>query len=112
MTVEREKNWFAFDIVLQIRANKKQNTGFLVTEKMSYHSEHGMQLFARLDSITIKKEVSTKHVKSLIYKFYDGLKREKNKDMSRIMSWEDWKIIILGCDNGWCGDLLVWQQTK
>ena len=33
MTVEREKNWFAFDIVLQIRANIKQNTGFLVTER-------------------------------------------------------------------------------
>ena len=46
---------------------------------MSYHSEHGMQLFARLDSITIKKEVSSKHVKSLIYKSYDGLKREKEQ---------------------------------
>ena len=33
MTVEREKNWFAFDIALQIRANIKQNTGFLVTER-------------------------------------------------------------------------------
>ena len=40
---------------------------FSGNRKMSYHSEHGMQLFARLDSITIKKEVSTKHVKSRIY---------------------------------------------
>ena len=46
---------------------------------MSYHGEHGMQFFARLDSITIKKEVSSKHVKSLIYKSYDGLKREKEQ---------------------------------
>ena len=38
-----------------------------------------MQFFARLDSITIKKEVSTKHVKSIIYKFYDELKREKEQ---------------------------------
>ena len=28
LTVERENNWFAFDIVLQTRTNIKQNTGF------------------------------------------------------------------------------------